>query len=35
LNARPLVPETISNEKANLLNGRQKALQLSKVQPVR
>ena len=26
---RPLVPETISNEKANLLNGRQKALQPS------
>jgi hypothetical protein len=30
-----LIPETVSNEKANLLNGRQKALQPSQVQPVR
>jgi|GEM_PF-5071618 len=33
-NRRPLVPETISIKKANLLNGRQKALQPSQVQPV-
>ena len=33
-NARPLVPKTISNEKANLLNENQKVLQPSQVQPV-
>ncbi len=33
-NARPLVPKTISNEKANLLNENQKILQPSQVQPV-
>jgi hypothetical protein len=30
----PLVPETISSDLGNLLNGRQKALQPSQVQPV-
>jgi hypothetical protein len=35
LNLRPLVPETISGNLANLLNGRQQSLQPSQVQPVR
>ncbi len=33
-NSGLLVPETISSEKANLLNGRQKTLRPSQVQPV-
>jgi hypothetical protein len=34
LNRRPLVPETISIDFCNLLNGRQKTLQPYQVQPV-